>query len=570
MNRKQRSKLFVYYSVAIFSVFGIALSSLGMFMTAQTALKQNSNADSGVLGVNNLTPFGAETNNDIEYISDLEASKICQIENFISQRGLFKDKEVLIYEFEKSQSLFSSDQNRSRSKPIDVEVPAGSYTVVFQTHDPHSTKNDRQPKEIVKAVFSNSDGEEIVSSSATLDLPNDKDGLIQIIDNELVIDQNISKLTGVHAAFPDYSDVNSIYPICVALVPVDAGNADPTPNPLPPVAVDDNKSTTKNKPTEVDILTNDSDQDGDIKDVTTTITENPKNGTTKIVNRKVVYTPNPEFVGEDTFNYKICDVDGLCDEAVVTITVIEETPQLLPPIAVDDITTTDQNTSVTINVTINDSDPDGDITKTVITINDNPDNGTVTVNDDQRITYTPSPEFIGEDEFEYKLCDSDGLCDEAKVTISVKPTPIVAGDEDTVQAVDDTAQGPVNQPIVIEVLDNDTIDVLKDITIVANPDNGTLFISPEKKIVYQPRPDFIGDDEFSYRICSSDNLCDNATVNLEVKPAGLVLGDSSLVRSGGWSIGGFVVFLSAAILSTRLAIKSKRHKLRASQSPYNY
>ncbi len=336
---------------------------------------------------------------------------------------------------------------------------------------------------------------------------------------------------------------------------------------LPPIANDDKKSTKKNTPVEISILDNDSNPDGSIDEVETSLVTEAKNGTVKIENRKAIYTPKPDFVGEDTFNYKICNEIDLCDDAIVTITINDSQAQPLPPVATDDVKSTKKNSRVNIIINNNDSDPDGDLSKADFSIVKDPKNGSVVINEDQSATYTPNTDFVGEDTFDYKLCDTDKLCDNATVTVTVideekePPAPIVNGDSNQVEAVDDKSEGQINQPQTIDILINDKIDSVKSITIISNPQNGSLYTTPDNKIVYQPKPDYAGSDQFVYRVCNNDNLCDNATVDIQVKPAGLVLGDSSLVRSGGLSIGGFVVFLASAILSTRMATKKKRQKL---------
>jgi gliding motility-associated-like protein len=93
-----------------------------------------------------------------------------------------------------------------------------------------------------------------------------------------------------------------------------------------------------------------------------------------------------------------------------------------PPIAVDDTVITSAGTSIDIPVLNNDSDPDGD-NFTVTGIPTGQNNGTVTVNGDGTITYTPSEGFVGVDSFTYQICD-DGvpsLCDTATVYITVLP-----------------------------------------------------------------------------------------------------------------------------------------------------
>jgi gliding motility-associated-like protein len=44
---------------------------------------------------------------------------------------------------------------------------------------------------------------------------------------------------------------------------------------------------------------------------------------TYVGNGEYIYTPNPGFIGEDSFIYQICDesCENICDEATVTITV---------------------------------------------------------------------------------------------------------------------------------------------------------------------------------------------------------------------------------------------------------
>jgi hypothetical protein len=50
-----------------------------------------------------------------------------------------------------------------------------------------------------------------------------------------------------------------------------------------------------------------------------------------------------------------------------------------------------------------------------------PANGTVVNNADGTITYTPDPDYNGPDSFDYLICDKDGACDTATVTIDVTP-----------------------------------------------------------------------------------------------------------------------------------------------------
>jgi hypothetical protein len=74
---------------------------------------------------------------------------------------------------------------------------------------------------------------------------------------------------------------------------------------------------------------------------------------------------------------------------------------------------------VNISVLGNDSDPDGDTLS--VTSASNPAHGSVVVNADGTVTYTPDPGFTGTDTFTYTISDGNGGTDTATVTVNVGP-----------------------------------------------------------------------------------------------------------------------------------------------------
>ncbi len=102
-----------------------------------------------------------------------------------------------------------------------------------------------------------------------------------------------------------------------------------------------------------------------------------------------------------------------------------------PPVAVFDRDTTNEDTPVAIIVTTNDTDTDGSIDPTTVTVTDLPSNGTVMVNPATGvITYSPNPDFDGLDTLIYQVCDNGTplpvQCDTAIVYIVVLPLPDIA------------------------------------------------------------------------------------------------------------------------------------------------
>ncbi len=270
-----------------------------------------------------------------------------------------------------------------------------------------------------------------------------------------------------------------------------------------PTAVSDSAVTLPDTPVAISVLSNDSDPDGD--PLTVTGITKPNNGTVVLnADGTVTYTPNPGFIGTDTFTYTITDPDGNTDTAVVTVVIAPEIPY-----CIDDMATTPSNTPVTVPVLNNDTDPDGDLlTVTHIT---QPANGTAVLNADGTVTYTPNPGFRGVETFTYTACDNDGNCDIASVTITVKNAPP--------NAEDDSTATPPNTPVSIPVLTNDSDpnnDPLIIDTIVTQPVNGTVTFTEDGTVIYTPNPGFTGTDTFVYEISDGHGGTDTATVTILV------------------------------------------------------
>jgi gliding motility-associated-like protein len=313
-----------------------------------------------------------------------------------------------------------------------------------------------------------------------------------------------------------------------------------TVNPVndPPVAVNDADTTDEETPVTVNVVANDSDSLDPLGGIDPTTVDSipgsgPSNGTISIdpVTGEITYTPDPNFNGMDTFDYVVCDsgnpLPSLCDTATVTIVV---NPVNDPPVAVNDVDTTDEDTPVTIDVVANDNDsldPLGGIDPaSVDTIpGGGPSNGTVSIDPvTGAITYVPDSNFSGVDTLQYVVCDSGNpappLCDTATVFITVNPVndpPVANTDMDTIP--EDGAG------IDINVLGNDTDPDLPNDSLVVTgittpPANGTASINPDGSINYVPDPNFNGLDSLLYVVCDTATppLCDTAWVYIWVAP----------------------------------------------------
>lgn len=154
----------------------------------------------------------------------------------------------------------------------------------------------------------------------------------------------------------------------------------------PPVALDGAVTTDEDTAVTVNVLSNDSDADGDPLAVASVAPG--AHGSVAIgSDDTVIYTPDADYYGVDSFTYVVTDGE-LTDTATVAVTVESVADA---PVAVDDTATTDEDTAIVIDVLANDGDVDGDsLSVNVVT---QPLHGTVT-NNGTNVTYTPDDAYL--------------------------------------------------------------------------------------------------------------------------------------------------------------------------------
>ena len=191
----------------------------------------------------------------------------------------------------------------------------------------------------------------------------------------------------------------------------------------------------------------------------------------------------------------------------------------VPPVAAADEATTEAGGPVSIDVAANDTDSNGDLDPSSVTVLLPPANGVATVDPATGIvSYTPGTDFEGTDYMTYEIFDAGGLSDTALVTVEVgiRNQPLVAGD--------DRATTDEEVPVVIDVVSNDldpdgTLD-LASVTVLLSTRNGSLDVNPATgEVTYTPYRDFFGTDTFYYEVSNSEGASDVAQVTITVSPA---------------------------------------------------
>ncbi|NOY46218.1 MAG: S8 family serine peptidase [Deltaproteobacteria bacterium] len=184
------------------------------------------------------------------------------------------------------------------------------------------------------------------------------------------------------------------------------------PGNNPPEPQDDAAETPEDTSVEVDVLANDSDPDGDALSLVSV--DAPLHGTAEVQGNRVLYTPAPDYWGEDGFAYTVDDGHGGTAQARVSVNVL---PVNDAPRPQDDTASTVEGQAVEIVVTANDADPDGDAMSVVSVTS--PSTGVAEVVSASTVRYTPDPGFVGEDRFSYEVTDPDGAVGTAQVVVTV-------------------------------------------------------------------------------------------------------------------------------------------------------
>ncbi len=183
----------------------------------------------------------------------------------------------------------------------------------------------------------------------------------------------------------------------------------------PPVANPDAATTNEDTPVVIGVLANDSDADGNPLTIQA-VTQGAHGSVTVNPNGTLTFAPSANYYGSDSFSYTVSDGRGGTAAALVSVIVVSVND---PPVVNPDAAITTQGTPVTIAVLANDSDVDGDPLSVVAVTQGT--GGSVLVNADGTVTYTPAASFSGSDGFTYTASDGQGGTATADVTVQVQP-----------------------------------------------------------------------------------------------------------------------------------------------------
>jgi hypothetical protein len=182
------------------------------------------------------------------------------------------------------------------------------------------------------------------------------------------------------------------------------------------------------------------------------------------------------------------------------------------PIAHLDLLSADEDTVLTGNVLANDTDPDGG-TLSVASFNA-VTYGTLVVTAAGALTFTPPPNFNGDQSTSYWLSDGQGGLTLGFITlrvVAVNDQPVAT--DDAVDATEDTA-APIPSSALLANdtdVDGDTLAVAA----VSDPTGGSVEVAAGT-VTFTPTPQWCGPGGFSYEVSDGHGGADVATVAVAV------------------------------------------------------
>ncbi|WP_218770641.1 cadherin-like domain-containing protein, partial [Vibrio parahaemolyticus] len=240
-------------------------------------------------------------------------------------------------------------------------------------------------------------------------------------------------------------------------------------------------------PYTIDLNTAFSDVDNVDGELTFSVSGN-SNVLVSIENGIATISPTADWNGSEILTFKATDPSGESISQTVNFTVA--------PVAdiVADKATVVEDTSTIIKVLGNDTfEGDGKVVS--LDTNNGPANGTVSVNPDGSVTYTPNDNYVGKDTFTY-IVTSGGVSESAIVEVNVTPV------NDAPVAKDDIATTQEDTAVTIDVLPNDTDvdgDKLSIESASVPKEQGTVEVV-DGKLVFTPAENFNGDAEITYTV----------------------------------------------------------------------
>jgi VCBS repeat-containing protein len=261
------------------------------------------------------------------------------------------------------------------------------------------------------------------------------------------------------------------------------------------------------------VLANDTDPDG--TPLTAVLVAAPSSGTLALQpNGAFDYSPAAGFNGTVTFTYQADDGAARSTTATVTITISAVNDS---PTALADSYSTAEDTPLNVaaagGVLANDTDPDGGALTAVLV--SAASSGTLTLQPNGALAFTPVAGFSGTVTFTYHATDGTVTSNTATATITVNAVndPPTASADSYTTAEDTELVVPAAAGVLANDTDADTGTTLTA-ALIGSVANGTLNLREDGSFTFAPGSNFSGTTTFAYQ--ARDGSASSATMTVTI------------------------------------------------------
>ena len=273
-------------------------------------------------------------------------------------------------------------------------------------------------------------------------------------------------------------------------------------------------------PLTLNLLANAVDVDGDT--LTLSVdgpgTSAPAHGSVQLLaNGSVLYTPDANYHGTDSFTYTLSDGQASADgegptrvtaTVHLTITPVNDAPTL-QGLSI----TVAEDGAATLNPLASASDVDGDALQATVVAG--PAHGTVTVQPGGHFTYQPHADYVGPDSFTYTVNDGELTSNVAAVSIDVTPVNDAPTLGNQALSVAEDTELTGNLLATAADVDSPVLTAL----VIDDPAHGSLSVNADGSYTYKPNRGYTGTDSFTYTV-SDGQESTTATISLRVGRVG--------------------------------------------------
>jgi VCBS repeat-containing protein len=234
----------------------------------------------------------------------------------------------------------------------------------------------------------------------------------------------------------------------------------------------------------------------------------PSNGMLVIQNNgNYTYTPNGNFSGTDQFTYLVCDGTGICDTATIHVTVVSVNDA---PTAVNDSLTINEEETIELNLAANDFEIENQ--QMSYELVGSSSLGSITLSTQGTLYFEANENAYGTESLTIHVCDSEGLCSESEVLITINPINDLPTISLEAFSLEEDSQISIDLANYVSDIEGSALNF----ALIGNAENGMIEFSQTGIVSYIPNENYFGNDTIAFTVCDTENGCTEGIIEFNI------------------------------------------------------